>query len=688
MDEPIWHGFFITAMFLIVSTVQSAMLNYYFNVMFTIGMRVRTVLISAVYRKSLNLSNVARSETTTGEIVNLMSVDTQRFVELLPFVNLLWSAPFQICLTMYYLWLLLGPSVIAGFLVMVLMIPLNGFLSSYQRKLQIKLMKLKDERVKVINELLNGIRVIKLYAWEIPFIRKVSDIRSVELSHLKHIAYISSVAAFIWTSAPFLVSFVTFAIYVLISDENVLDAKKAFVSLALFNLLRFPLAMLPQMITSMIMASVSVKRLNRFLNLSQLNRYVDKDSELSDQSAIIVDNGTFYWENSDSKDKSNKKKPKVKEETDNPEEKELLDSNVNNGTIVNSTPTESFQLKSINFTIKQGSLVAIVGPVGSGKSSLLSAILGEMECSSGSVSISKSSSVAYVSQQAWIQNETLKQNILFGNRYVKSRYQKVIEICALKPDIAILPGGDETEIGEKGINLSGGQKQRVAIARACYSNSNVILLDDPLSAVDSHVAQHIFTKVLKNGEGYLSSRTRVLVTNNIALLPDVDQIVVLVNGSISEIGTYDQLMANSGKFADFVHEFSNNKENEDDTANETHEDSLIKRTASVSKSEDSQQKKSKTDKLIETERTETGNVKLSVYLNYFRSLTKTWLIFIILGFTTMQLASVGSNVWLAIWSNDKPSNGTSFSESDISLRNQRLIVYGAVGLSQGSIIVF
>ena len=254
-EEPVWHGYAIAAVLFITACVQSVMLNYYFNVMFVIGMRVRTALISAIYRKSLNLSNSSRKSTTTGEIVNLMSVDAQRFVDLLAFVNMIWSAPLQIFLAMFFLWQELGPSVLAGLAVMVLMLPLNAFLAGYQRKLQIKQMKQKDERVKTMNEILNGIRVIKLYAWEKSFMENVKRIRNIELDNLKLMAYLSCATTFLWTCAPFLVALVTFAIYVLTDENNVLDAQKAFVSLALFNLLRFPMTMLPQMITMIVMVS-------------------------------------------------------------------------------------------------------------------------------------------------------------------------------------------------------------------------------------------------------------------------------------------------------------------------------------------------------------------------------------------------------------------------------------------------
>ncbi|KAH9413433.1 Mrp-4p [Dermatophagoides pteronyssinus] len=681
-EEPIWHGYFIAALFFLTALIQSFFLNYYFYIMFVIGMRLRTSFISAIYRKALTLSNASRKQTTTGEIVNLMSVDAQRFVDVLPFLNLIWSSPLQIALTVYFLWMELGPSVLAGLAVMVLMIPINGFISSYQRRLQMKQMKKKDERVKVINELLNGIRVIKLYAWEVPFIQKVSNIRNSEIDYLKKNGYLHSVTSFLWTCAPFMVSFVTFAIYVLSSKDNVLDPQKAFVSLSLFNLLRFPLSMLPMLISMLVSCSVSITRLNRFLNSPQLENYVDRNEELMNNLDIRI-------ENEKKKQKKNKKN-KAKKSNDNDDDDEqqskangetnqqpLLDNNnENNDQQRSSLPP--LTLQSINLNIEKGSLVAIVGHVGSGKSSLISALLGEMECIEGRVQINHNSSIAYVTQQAWIQNATLRDNILFGKPFMKNRYDSIIDMCALKPDIQILPGGDQTEIGEKGINLSGGQKQRVALARACYAQTDIILMDDPLSAVDSHVSKHIFNRVISNRTGLLKNRTRLLVTNNISLLPEFDQIIVLNHGTISETGTYSELMSNSGKFSDFVREFASNEkqENELDSSTELH------RSSSLSKDDPSTPiaKKSIDKKLIETERTETGEVKFSVYITYFRSLTCLWVLIILFGFIGMQTASVFSNVWLAIWSNDLIS--ANITDNEIQLRNHRLIVYGGLGFIQ------
>uniref|UniRef100_A0A673JYR3 Multidrug resistance-associated protein 1 n=1 Tax=Sinocyclocheilus rhinocerous TaxID=307959 RepID=A0A673JYR3_9TELE len=455
-SAPDWHGYFYTTLLFVCTCVQTLILQKYFHVCFVTGMRLRTAIVGAVYRKALVITNAARRTSTVGEIVNLMSVDAQRFMDLITYINMIWSAPLQVILALYFLWQNLGPSVLAGVAVMVLMVPLNAVIAMKTKTYQVAQMKSKDNRIKLMNEVLNGIKVLKLYAWELAFKDKVSAIRESELRVLKKTAYLGAVSTFTWVCAPFLVALSTFAVYVLVDEHNILDAQKAFVSLALFNILRFPLNMLPMVISSMVQASVSMKRLRVFLSHEELDEdNVERPAISSCESnSIRIVDGAFSWCKDDS-------------------------------------PT----LKRINVRIPEGAFVAVVGHVGSGKSSLLSALLGEMQKQKGSVSIK--GSVAYVPQQAWIQNATLKDNILFGRDGKDSWYQKVVEACALLPDLEILPGGDSTEIGEKGVNLSGGQKQRVSVARAVYCNCAVYLLDDPLSAVDAHVKLSVFWEYMK-----------------------------------------------------------------------------------------------------------------------------------------------------------------------------------------------
>ncbi|GCB75002.1 hypothetical protein scyTo_0019708 [Scyliorhinus torazame] len=382
-------------------------------------------------------------------------------------------------------------------------------------------MKHKDHRMKLMTEILNGIKVMKFYAWEISFEEQVLGIREQELKVMKKSSYLVAAAIFLVNCTPFMVTLTSFAVYLAVDPKNVLDAEKAFTSISLFNIMRFPLMMLPMLISSLVQAGVSCKRLEKFLGGENLDTSAIRQDP-SYESAVSFSDATFSW---------NK----------------------------NENPT----IKNVTLDIKQGSLVAVVGSVGSGKSSLISALLGEMENVKGFINIK--GSFAYVPQQAWIQNDTLQDNILFGLEREESRYQEVLEACALLPDLELLPAGDQTEIGEKGINLSGGQKQRVSLARAAYSAAKIIILDDPLSAVDAHVGKHIFEKVI-GPNGLLKDKTRILVTHGVTFLPQTDEIVVLVDGEVSEVGSYQTLKANRGAFAEFLNTYGEGDRNEEGEA--------------------------------------------------------------------------------------------------------------------------
>ncbi|XP_033149992.1 LOW QUALITY PROTEIN: multidrug resistance-associated protein 1 [Drosophila busckii] len=680
--QPEWKGIMYSVMLFVLAAMQTFILAQYFHRMFIVGLRIRTALINCIYRKALRISNAARKESTVGEIVNLMAVDAQRFMDLTTYLNMLWSAPLQIGLALYFLWLQLGPSVLAGLAVMIIMIPLNGVIASRIKTYQIRQMKYKDERVKLMNEVLSGIKVLKLYAWEPSFEKQVLDIRDKEIATLRSTAYLNASTSFLWSCAPFLVSLVTFATYVLIDENNVLDAQKTFVSLSLFNILRFPLTMLPMMITNLVQTQVSVKRINKFLNSEELDpNNVQHDA--SKRHPMSIENGHFSWGDED-----------------------------------------ELTLKNINIEVPKNNLVAIVGTVGSGKSSVIQALLGEMEKISGTVNtVGK---MAYVPQQAWIQNATVRDNILFGKPYDRKRYNRVIDACALRTDIEILSAGDLTEIGEKGINLSGGQKQRISLARAVYSDADLYLLDDPLSAVDAHVGKHIFEEVV-GPKGMLARKTRVLVTHGITFLPQVDNIYVLKLGEVSEFGTYNVLLKNKGRLCDFLIQHLQEGEEEaeeldqikrqlshtveepellgtfekaiklarteslSDSISVTSADSLIgsggggslRRRAKRQSSHDSaasaaslKKKQENEGKLIELEKSQTGGVDFAVYKHYIKSVGIFLSVATLVLNFVFQAFQIGSNLWLTKWSNDDTV------ANDTSRRDMYLGVYGAFGFGQ------
>ncbi|XP_065898603.1 multidrug resistance-associated protein 1-like isoform X2 [Dysidea avara] len=661
-DEPTWKGYFYAFFLFATAIMQSLVMQHYFHRSFLLGIHLKTAVISLVYNKSLRLSSSARQQSTVGEIVNLMSIDAQRFMDLMTYLHCIWSCPFQIILAVIFLYFTMGPSVFAGVAVMILMIPFNAVIASISRRLQVKQMAQKDRRIRIMNELLNGIKVIKLYAWEDHFEKDVGNIRNKELSILKQTAYLNIGGSFSWTCAPFMVSLATFGIFVLTSDES-LTAERAFVALSLFNILRFPMSMLPRLISSIIQASVSLKRLTTFLQNDELdpdNVHNIEETTVGDEDAVVIHNGSFTWDK-----------------------------------------TESTILENINLNIKPGQLVAVVGHVGAGKSSLISALLGEMEKIEGHVIVK--GHVAYVSQQAWIQNATVQDNILFGKPHNAVLYDSVIDCCALGPDLEILPGRDLAEIGEKGINLSGGQKQRVSMARAIYQEADVFYFDDPLSAVDSHVGKHIFDQVI-GPQGLLKGKTRVFVTHGLSYLPQCDVIVTIENGRISEMGAYAELIDNNGAFAEFVRAYASMEVEEEEAEAKTCVGSiedLLEAQASAEnllegepstvdtaklniqsdqpKSlEDNQGDVKKTSQLVQEEKAESGNVKLSVMWEYIKSCT------LLMGFLTLFFnigyngSSVGSSIWLAKWSTDEDNGPGNMTHST----GEYLGIYAVFGAAQ------
>lgn len=353
---------------------------------------------------------------------------------------------------------------------------------------------------------------IKLYAWGSAFMDKLNYIRNdQELKTLRKIGAAQAVANFTWSTTPFLVSCSTFAVFVL-STDTPLTTDIVFPALTLFNLLTFPLAILPMVITSIIEASVAVGRLTAFFTAEELqpDAVIQKGAVVEDgEESLSVRDGTFSWDRH----------------------------------------TERNALEDINFSASKGELTCVVGRVGAGKSSFLQALLGDLWKVRGEVVVH--GSIAYVAQQAWVMNASVRENILFGHRYDPVFYDRTIKACALLEDFAQLPDGDDTEVGERGISLSGGQKARLTLARAVYARADIYLLDDCLSAVDQHVGRHLIDNVF-GPNGLLSGKTRVLATNSIPVLMEANYICLIREGRITERGTYNQLMAMKGEVSNLI----------------------------------------------------------------------------------------------------------------------------------------
>ena len=522
--QPVIRGAAISLAMFAVSVSQTALLHQYFQRAFETGMRVKSSLTSMIYTKSMKLSNEGRASKSTGDIVNYMAVDTQRLQDLTQFGQMLWSAPFQIALCMASLYQLVGISMLAGVGAMLLMVPVNGVIARIMKNLQKKQMKNKDARTRLMTEVLANMKSIKLYAWSTAFMSKLNFVRNQqELKTLRKIGASQASANFAFSTTPFLVSCSTFAVFVFSRDQP-LSTEIVFPALTLFNLLGFPLAMLPMVITSIIEATVAVGRLTSFLTAEELQddavQTVRTTITLGDESIRIRD-ATFTWDRNDH--------PKC--------------------------------LEDINFVARKGELSCLVGRVGSGKSSFLQAILGDIWKIRGEVTLY--GTVAYVAQSPWVMNASVKENIVFGHRWDPYFYEQTIHACAFSDDLKALPEGDQTEVGERGISLSGGQKARLTLARAVYARADVYLLDDCLSAVDQHVGRHLMNCVF-GSQGLLATKTRVLATNSIPVLREADFITFIQSGRVTERGTYKQLLAMKGEVANVVRT-ANNEDEEQET---------------------------------------------------------------------------------------------------------------------------
>ncbi|KXL50173.1 hypothetical protein M433DRAFT_151473 [Acidomyces richmondensis BFW] len=472
-------------------------------------------------KKSKNAQHVDQkaptddSQVSSGAIINLMAVDSFKVAEISAYMHFLWAeTPVEFVLAIVLLYQFLGNSSIVGIAMMGLLLPVNMVISKRFATVQKQILAATDARIHTTNEVLTNIRIIKYFAWEQRFLGAVEEKRVVELRYLRNRYIIWAIAATIWSGAPIVITFLTFLVYTLVEKKELMPSI-AFTALSLFGLLRIPLDQLADMVAHVQESKVSVDRVEEYLNEPETDKYKQLETDAFDENGdpiIGFDDGTFSWGGRESED---------------------------------------FKMIDLNLRFKVGQLNVIIGPTGSGKTSLLMALLGEMTLIEGSVYLpggrsredlkpdpetGLTESVAYCAQQAWLVNGTIRENIVFASAWDKRRYKDAIIASSLQRDLEILDAGDRTLVGERGVTLSGGQKQRISLARALYSKARHVLMDDVLSAVDSHTAKWIFDKALMGPLMY--NRTCILVTHNATLcLPRAEFAVVLDNGRVTAQGT-------------------------------------------------------------------------------------------------------------------------------------------------------
>ncbi|GAA5886210.1 hypothetical protein JCM16303_004461 [Sporobolomyces ruberrimus] len=605
-----------------------------------------------------------RGSSSTGKIVSLMSGDANKIAMQLMSLSSIVAAPFELVIAIAFLYQLLGWTCIAGLSVLAISLPVNNLLVTRRIKIHRSMLSARDSRMEVINELFNAIRFVKYSADEQNWLRRVGEKRDTELDWLLKTRINNLLINIVWNFTP--VMLISFACFTLVLGKP-LTVPIAFTSLALFALVRSPMAVLPMSITQLLQTYVSIQRLEQFFDEPEVDAWVSalhEEGACSTSSTEFTDigifNGTFKY----SEEATKKNEPRATQEVvQGAEGEEIVEP--------------EFELRDINVSFPEGSLSLVSGPTGSGKSSLFLALLGEMTCLSGEIHLRKGTpgfnldaesglyeGVAYAAQLPWLQHASIRNNILFGSTYEKDRYEATIEACALKPDLEMFDAGDQTEIGERGISLSGGQKARVALARAVYSRAKTVFLDDPLSAVDSHTARHLYRKCLKGP--LLENRTVVLVTHHISLcLPGAEYFVSLSEGRIEKQGRVadmdrlelqTELIEEDEEAEEAKEKDENEKKDLVDSSDPEQVENLAAKvvpgtTGTPEGGEEAAPKPAAATKgkLVEEEARQTGRVKFSVYSLYLRSAGyATWtLIFLLI--LAGRIFRVADRWWFRVW---------------------------------------
>ncbi|KAF6145054.1 hypothetical protein GIB67_013405 [Kingdonia uniflora] len=566
------EGYYLVSAFFVAKIAEGLSQRHWFFRVQQVGMRARAALIAVVYQKGLTLSSQSRQDRTSGEIINYMTVDAERIGDFTWNMHDLWMVPLQIILALLILYKNLGLASIAGFVTTVIFMLANIPLGNLQEKFQEKLMDSKDERMKATSEILRNMRILKLQGWEMKFFSKVVELRKNEEGWLRKYVYSWALASFVFWGAPSFVSAVTFGTCILMGIP--LESGKILSALATFRILQEPIFNFPDTISMIAQTKVSLDRLASFLRLSDLqHNVIEKFPTPSSNVAFEISNGNFLWDP--------------------------------------STPDPL--LKDLHLQVLHGMKVAVCGAIGSGKSSLLSCLLGEMTKLSGTTRLNGTK--AYVAQSPWIQSGKIEENILFGREMDRERYERVLEACSLKTDLEIFSFGDQTIIGERGINLSGGQKQRIQIARALYQDADIYLFDDPFSAVDAHTGAHLYKyfEILSSGTDFME----LVGAHKKALssLDSVDTEPVSVN-------------LRNGLQAGDMSKSKNVLEKEEDGKI----DKIIEQKAQI----------------VEEEEREKGRVGFQVYWKYITTAYKGGLVpLILLAQIIFQVLQIGSNYWMA-----------------------------------------
>ncbi|XP_028992903.1 multidrug resistance-associated protein 4 isoform X2 [Betta splendens] len=587
-----------------------------------VGMKIRVAMCHMIYKKALCLSSLAMGKTTTGQIVNLLSNDVNKFDDVTIFLHFLWVGPLQAAAVVGLLWAEIGPSCLAGMVVLMFLLPLQTMFGRLFSTFRSKTAALTDSRIRTMNEVVSGIRIIKMYAWEKPFAALVSDVRSKEISKIMKSSYLRGLNMASFFCASKIIVFITFTIYVLLG--NTISASRVFVTVSLYSSVRLTVTLFfPSAIEKLFESRVSIHRIQEFLLLDEVKKSASAlPQEEKDTFSVTIQDLVCYWDKS----------------------------------------LDAPSLQNVSFTLNSNQLLAIIGPVGAGKSSLLSSILGELPNEKGVLKVK--GQLTYAAQQPWVYPGTIRSNILFGKELNPQMYEKVIRACALKRDLELLPDGDLTLIGDRGATLSGGQKARVNLARAVYQDADIYLLDDPLSAVDAEVGRHLFEQCIC---GLLKNKPRILVTHQLQYLKAADQILVLKEGHMVAKGTYAELQRSGVDFTSLLkkEEEEEQQQPSQDISGRTRtlsQNSVLSQASSVNSAKDGDQLPAEPMLAVAEESRAQGNIGMGLYVKYLRAGASVVALVLVMFINLLaQLAYIMQDWWLAFWADEQEKlniNGT------------------------------
>ncbi|KAF9956927.1 hypothetical protein BGZ72_002340 [Mortierella alpina] len=677
---PAWHGYLIAVGMVLITILQNLFYQRWNLDSMVMGILVRGSLIDMVFRKATKLSAYSHLVYPDGAVVNLMSTDTSRIDTAMLSIMLVVSVPIYTIVIVGLLVHLLGAPALLGAAILILVNPIQGWIMSKLAPIRKQASEYTDSRIRLTSEVLQGIKVIKFFAWESNFLQKLSDIRKLELYNVGKLLLIRGMVAATSASLPVFASAFSFVLYSAIG--NTLSPEIIFPALAFFTVLRIPLMVLPSAYTTAADAYVALKRIEKFLLSEEASSIPPPDQ--SHPYALTMKDASFTWEQllSDSSEGSDSTAEKTNASSQGPTKSQQPPTSDGESTVTGQSDVASVSyLNKINLQVPRGSLVAVVGPVGSGKSSLLQAMIGNMTHTSGQ--LIRGSNISYAPQTPWIQNATIRDNILFDTPLDEERYWRVVKACCLEKDLTMFPFGDLTELGERGVNLSGGQKARLSLARSVYFQAGMVIMDDPLSAVDAHVGKRLWEDCMLNE---MRDRTRIIATHQLHVLPDADYIICMKDGAIAEEGTYKDLMAKNGDFCALMAQYGGVQKDEAEVeedqdaidhavmaklekgiapkaksvrlsmvgdSKEHYEGEELDDGSLVESTVEDDAKTKKAQKLMSDEERESGAVKGNVYGGYLRASGRLLWVGVFGFFILQQFANIMGNQWISWWSEDE-----------------------------------